>query len=202
MNLTVTTDNLGVVIPEILTKYGAGKAVGLSGKFTQAKSEVHFDSTQTTVKGNLEVTVSVGTETAILAEFVGIDVAGAVHALNGAIFGGINTHSLGQIGAFQTSLGLTKAALQAELQGQVDAAIAELNQNLTAGIVIPEIMGIDISDIDIKLSTGLLELGLSVTASFWDGVARFLRFEAAEIRASQQATYAVASPEEIKFLQY
>jgi len=33
LNVTVTTDNLGVVIPEILTKYGSGKAIGLSGKF-------------------------------------------------------------------------------------------------------------------------------------------------------------------------
>jgi len=33
LNVTVTTDNLGVIIPEILTKYGSGKAVGLAGKF-------------------------------------------------------------------------------------------------------------------------------------------------------------------------
>lgn len=36
LNLTVTTDNLGVLIPEILTKYGSGKAVGLSGKFVKS----------------------------------------------------------------------------------------------------------------------------------------------------------------------
>jgi len=111
LNLTVTTDNLGLVIPEILTKYGAGKAVGITGKFTQAKSVISFDSTSSSAKGNLEVTIVVGSETAILAEFVGIDVAGAVHALNGAIFGGITTNTLGNIGNFQTSLGLTKAAL-------------------------------------------------------------------------------------------
>jgi len=33
LNVTVTTDNLGVVVPEILAKYGSGKAVGISGKF-------------------------------------------------------------------------------------------------------------------------------------------------------------------------
>jgi len=33
LNVTVTTDNLGIVVPEILTKYGSGKAVSLAGKF-------------------------------------------------------------------------------------------------------------------------------------------------------------------------
>ena len=38
LNITVTTDNLSVLIPEILTKYGSGKAVGLSGKFVTSPS--------------------------------------------------------------------------------------------------------------------------------------------------------------------
>jgi hypothetical protein len=38
LNVTVTTDNLSVVIPEVLTKYGSGKAVSLSGKFITAPS--------------------------------------------------------------------------------------------------------------------------------------------------------------------
>jgi len=33
LNVTVTTDNLGLIVPEILTKYGSGKAVSLSGSF-------------------------------------------------------------------------------------------------------------------------------------------------------------------------
>jgi len=39
LNVTVTTDNLGVVVPEILAKYGSGKAVGISGKFITKQSE-------------------------------------------------------------------------------------------------------------------------------------------------------------------
>lgn len=35
LNTTVTTDNLGLIVPEILIKYGSGKAVSLSGSFVQ-----------------------------------------------------------------------------------------------------------------------------------------------------------------------
>lgn len=46
LNVTVTTDNLGVVVPEILAKYGSGKAVGLSGKFITKEGK--FTLTPTT----------------------------------------------------------------------------------------------------------------------------------------------------------
>lgn len=36
LNVTVTTDTLGLLIPEVLTKYGAGKSVGLAGKFVNS----------------------------------------------------------------------------------------------------------------------------------------------------------------------
>merc|ERR1712166_944320 len=52
LNVTVTTDNLGVLIPEILTKYGKGKAIGLSGKFITKEGKV------TSVKGVLHGALS------------------------------------------------------------------------------------------------------------------------------------------------
>jgi hypothetical protein len=42
LNLTVTTDNLGLVIPQILTKYGSGQAVSISGKFAKTWSGANF----------------------------------------------------------------------------------------------------------------------------------------------------------------
>jgi len=42
LNVTVTTDNLGLFVPELLTKYGSGKAVGLAGKFTQKAATSFF----------------------------------------------------------------------------------------------------------------------------------------------------------------
>jgi len=203
LNVTVTTDNLGVVVPQILTKYGSGKAVGISGKFTKAESVVNFD-TVSTATGNLEVTIMVGSDVAIKADFQGINAVGSVNAKNGAIFGGLTTYSLGQIATFETTLGISKDALLKEVQDLVNTEVAELNKNLTAGIVIPEVFGIDISDIEIKLTKGLLEAGISVSASFYEAIARFLKFEAQEIRSTQKMVYAVSTPaaEEFKFLQY
>jgi len=196
LNVTVTTDNLGAIIPQILTKYGSGKAVGLAGKFTQSKSKVTFGADSSSVTGNLQVTVSVGSDTAILAEFVGVDGSAFIKAANGDIYGNIGKASLGTIGAFQTSLGFTKEDLLSSLQGQLDQTIVEANANLTAGVPVPEIMGINFGDIDIKGSAGLLELGLSVSAEFWNDVSKALY-------RAPKASYAVAtSPEEIKFLQY
>ena len=54
------------------------------------------------------------------------------------------------------------------------------------------------------MTKGLLEAGISVSASFYEGIARFLKFEANEIRSTEKMVYAVSTPaaEEIKFLQY
>ena len=65
-------------------------------------------------------------------------------------------------------------------------------------------MGIDVSDVDLKVTKGVAEFGISVSASFYEGLARFLRFESQEIRANQKTVYAVSTtPEEdIKFLTF
>jgi len=39
---------------------------------------------------------------------------------------------------------------------------------LAAGIVIPTVMGIDVSDLDLKFFDGYLEFGISVSAAFWN----------------------------------
>jgi len=38
LNVTVTTDEVGVVIPELVTKYGSGKNVTIKGKFITGPS--------------------------------------------------------------------------------------------------------------------------------------------------------------------
>jgi len=65
LNVTVTTDNLGVVIPEILTKYGSGKAVGLKGKFITKEGKFTLTPTTNQVDLNLAVTVTIDGEETI-----------------------------------------------------------------------------------------------------------------------------------------
>lgn len=176
LNLTVTTDVLGLIIPELVTKYGSGKAVGLSGKWMKAPATAAFLEGEMTASGSLQVTVTVDSEVAIKATFVDFAGAGGLHSQDGKIFGQITKSSAGTIDStgFQTTLGLTAAQLQNELQTQIDTAITDLNLNLTAGVVIPTIMGIDVSDVEIKLMKGYGELGMSLSPTSWLQIAQIM----------------------------
>lgn len=81
----------------------------------------------------------------------------------------------GAIGAgFKTTLGVTAAQLLQEVQSQIDQAVANLNQQLASGIVIPSIMGIDVSDVEIRFLTGYAELGMSLSPTSWTQIAEVL----------------------------
>merc|ERR1712127_659953 len=83
LNVTVTTDNLGVVVPEILAKYGSGKAVGISGKFITKQSEFTMTPKDNTLDANLAVTVTVDGEEAIYFETNNLNAIGQVSSVNG-----------------------------------------------------------------------------------------------------------------------
>lgn len=204
LHLTVTTDNLGVVIPEILTKYGSGKAVGLAGKFVQKAAVSKFTSDGQSLDGGLAVTVTIDNEEAIYAEFDSISGFASINSHSGAIYGSISKSSLGTIlaSSFKTTLGLTADALLKELQDQVDAGISTLNADLKAGVVIPKIFGIDVSDVEINFFQGYLALGMTVSESFWTGVRQASVFFADEIEFIN-STYNMEplTVEDIKFLQ-
>lgn len=125
LNVTVTTDNLGVLIPEVLTKYGSGKPVSLSGMFVNEPSHIQTTSGQTTGTSNLQVTVSVEGDQAIQASFLNMAGTTALNAQSGKLFGKISQASVGQIDAdsFKTTLGIDAAHLQSEIQSQVDDAV-------------------------------------------------------------------------------
>lgn len=184
LNVTVTTDNLGLVVPEILTKYGSGKAVGLAGKFVQKAAVSKFTSTGQSIDGSLAVTVTIDNEEAIMAEFDSISGLGSLNSKSGAIFGSISKSSLGTIlaSSFKNTLGLTADALLKDLQDQVDAGVSTANADLKTGIVIPKILGIDVSDVEIDFFQGYMELGMTVSESFWTGVRQASLFMADEIQ--------------------
>lgn len=204
LNVTVTTDNLGLVVPEILTKYGSGKAVGLAGKFVQKAAVSKFTSTGQSIDGSLAVTVTIDNEEAIMAEFDSISGLGSLNSKSGAIFGSISKSSLGTIlaSSFKSTLGLTADALLKDLQDQVDAGVSTANADLKTGIVIPKILGIDVSDVEIDFFQGYMELGMTVSESFWTGVRQASLFMADEIQTIN-STYNMEplTVEDIKFLQ-
>lgn len=57
--------------------------------------------------------------------------------------------------------------MKALLQTTVDTYVAQANDLLAAGIVIPTIEGIDVSDVELDFFDGYLSFGASVSPAFW-----------------------------------
>lgn len=197
LNITVTTDNLGVLIPEILTKYGSGKAVGLSGKFVSSPSSAEFTDGQASAKGNLQVTVTVDNEQAIQASFLDMNAIAALHTESGKLFGKLSPVSIGNIEAssFVTTLGIDATHLQSEIQTQVDTAVAQANQNLTSGIAVPKV------DLELKFNQGYAMVGASVTETMWTHFSKFMHaWKTYVLKMQQSAPYSEAVLEQNNFI--
>jgi len=185
LNVTVTTDNLGVVVPEILAKYGSGKAVGISGKFITKQSEFTMTPADNTLDANLAVTITVAGEQAIYAEFNNIKAVGQVSSKAGAIFGALSTSHIGDVveSSFKSVFtGMTAASLQAELQSVTATNVAILNALLAKGIVLPSLFGIKISGLDLTCHQGYVAGGINVTPATWEGIADLMIAAADELR--------------------
>lgn len=183
LNVTLTTDAFAKVVPQILTKYGSGKAVGLKGKFVTAPAVTQMTSTGQTIDGSLLITVTVGTETAIQVQFDHANAVGAIHSTSGKVYGSFPTTKIGTIGAnFKTTLGLTAAAFATQLQALVDKEIAIVNKALAKGVVIPSILGIQVKNTEINYHTGYVSVGADVSPATFEGLRDFMNAWAAEIK--------------------
>jgi hypothetical protein len=161
-----------VVLPEVITKYGAGKAVALSGKWVSAPASGHFHKGSAEFSASLEVTMTIDSETALQATFDGINGDFGIHSSSGKVFGHVTNASVGTMGkAFTTTLGITADQFHSRLQDTVDEGVTELNEMLQNGVVIPSIMGIDVSDVEISMMEGYLELGMSLSPTSWTQIA-------------------------------
>lgn len=174
LNVTVTTDEVAVVIPEVVTKYGAGKPVGLSGKWVTAPAAGHFHKGTADFNANLQVTMTINNEKAIFGTFNGIAGNFSIHSASGKVFGNVAAATVGTIADFTTTLGVTAEAFQKSLQDQVTQYVGELNKLLEAGVVIPSIMGVDVSDVEIDMEEGYLVLGVSLSPTSWHQIAAYL----------------------------
>ena len=180
LNVTITTDQLAQIVPEFATKYGAGKAVAISGMFPKAACVSKFTSAGQTLNGNLLVTIKVEDEVALVAEFNDFAAQAKLYSKDGSVFGNIGEYSVGTLNAdsFQTSLGLTADQVLTDVQTLVNTDIGSINDELAAGIAVPSIKGIDLSDFELDFFEGYLEFGMSVSTSFWDFALGSLPFNA------------------------
>lgn len=185
LNVTLTTDQFAVVVPEVLAKYGSGKAVGLSGKFITKEGKFTLTPTNNQVDLNLAVTVTVDNEEAIYAEFNAIQAIGQVSSTSGKIFGALSTAHIGDAVAttFRTKIaGMTAASLQAELQKVTDDNVAILNADLKAGVVIPTLFGIKVDGLDLNCNQGYVSGGINVTPAAAEGFRDLMVSVADELR--------------------
>ena len=115
--MTVTTDQLAVVIPEFVTKYGAGKAVGISGMLVKAPIVTGFTSEGQTIKGDIRVTIMVEDEVALIAEFNDFSAQAGIYSKSGSVYGNFGETSVGSLGSnFTTTLGLTSDQILEDIQ--------------------------------------------------------------------------------------
>lgn len=170
LKVEITTDQIGMAIPELLKKYGSGKAVTIKGAFVKAPGVAKFTPTLDSITDlNLAVTIGVGSDVAIQGELDSAAIAGLINSKNGSLFGKISQHTIGLVSNFKTTLEMDAAAFQKEFQNFVDTNIADVNTLLAAGIKVPTIMGISVSDFELNTNNGYVEIGLNATpATFSD----------------------------------
>lgn len=87
VNVTLTTDLLGQIIPEVLTKYGAGKAVGLKAKWEKAAPAVDFTTDHASFGGSGLLTFTIDSETALQAEWDDFFGRFNLHSDKGLVYG-------------------------------------------------------------------------------------------------------------------
>lgn len=188
VNLTVTTDNLGVVIPEILTTYGSGKPVSLSGQFITKPCQAKFTKSNVNADIWIAITAGVSGKEAIHAEFNAAQAAAMIQTTKGVIFGNFNTHSIGAIDAktFRTAIkGMTAASLTSGIQGVVDTNVALLNVDLKKGVTIPALFGIQ-GDIEINPLAGFIEGGVDATPATFEAISDIMIAVADELRYARK----------------
>jgi len=163
VNLTITTGELGLVIPEFITKYGNNTPVNITASFADAPSTSTIAPDGQGVTINARVQFGVNGDLALAATMDGIKVHSVLSSTGGKLFGKIDTHTLGTWKDFSTTLtNVTMESCQAGLQQLIDKYSGIANTALAAGIVIPKVFGITVTDVDITFSAGLVGFGASI----------------------------------------
>lgn len=97
--MSVTTDNIAVVIPQILTKYGSGKNCSIAGTFITAPSTAKISTSGQKLDVSLQVSIGVDNETAVFASIPNSVLDGILSSKDGKVFGNIATSQMGTIGS-------------------------------------------------------------------------------------------------------
>jgi len=95
LNITVTTGELGVAIPEFITKYGSDKPVNISAGFVTKPSVATINATGAGLDANLKVAFKVGTDLALGGDLNDVKLHAILQSKSNKIFGKIDQDNLG-----------------------------------------------------------------------------------------------------------
>ena len=166
-NKTLSTDEVGLLVPEILIKYGVGKPAGMTVQFANQASKVTFDTTGDSLTAWAAFTITVGSDVALSAEFDLAQFAGLLNVKSGSLFGHITDAKIDSVSHFQTTLGLSAEEFLIQVSAEIDAGVLAANEELKNGIKIPSIAGFDLSDMDLATQAGFVDFGLTLTPAHW-----------------------------------
>jgi hypothetical protein len=208
VGVKITTDEVGKAIPAILQKYGSGKEVSIKGAYVTAPSQVTFTESEDSAELNLMVSIGVGSDVAIQGQLDGMKLAGLLNGKSGSLYGNLSMHSIGKLSNFTTTLGITADQFSTEFQSLVDSFAQQANTELAAGVKIPTVFGISVSDFELNSSNGYAEFGINVTPATWSGIAdawdaykvEFDKIERGEYKTETWGDIALEQPE-LLFLQ-
>lgn len=184
-NFTLNTTDFKDVIPELEAKYGAGIPVDIKVKFITKESHVTMSATTNQADANVAFTLTIANETAIYAEFNGVQAIGQVSSKSNLIYGDFSTSNIGTIApaSFKSSItGMTAASFNTALQTVVTTNVATLNGLLAAGIEFPTILNISISGLDMNCNEGFISAGIDVTPAGFEMIRDLMVGAAEEIR--------------------
>jgi len=204
LNVQVTTDNLAVFIPEIVTVYGTGKQVDILAAFVNKAGQGTVTPTGAEITLDCALTFKVGDSTAASFTLSGVDFAAFLKTAPGLLNGNISKSSVGTVSNFQTTLGMTADQFQTELQNNMNKYITEANTALAAGVPITKIGPVDVHDLEINFNQGFIEGGISVTPATWEQLGQaytMFKDEFNRIEAGHYATKKYTVEEVTSFLQ-
>jgi len=108
VNVTLTTDDIGTVFPEILTKYGSGKNVTIDLEFVNTTSSAKI-TTEVEATAYVNLGIQIEGQSVMSAEFDAANAIATFSSKNGLIYGGISHYTLGNVINFISFIdGVTK----------------------------------------------------------------------------------------------
>jgi len=161
-NVTVDASVLAFVMPEFTNVYPEGTTIEIAGTLIDQAGVAHFSADGGAyTKFDLDIDIKANGAEAIKADLKGIEGSGVIGSSNGMVTGHIDVAKVASSTVLQGTT-VNSDQLQTDMDNFLNYWVGYANDKLAAGIVIPSIHGIDISDVELVNYDGYIEFGASL----------------------------------------